>query len=119
MANNKNKIPSVLAEAGDSRDGTAILCNDPSGLCLGHEGAPLPNPGAYTNLIQLAAQLQPEDALITIETESSAIFVKSYDGHAVAVQVPSTAGTPSSDSTTADTLAENNRPDRDTSESHA
>jgi hypothetical protein len=85
--------------SGDRRVG-GILCNDRSGLCLSSAGAiDSSNSGVYTNLVRLATQLQQQGKatdstpLITIETYSSAIIVKEYDGHAVALKVPSASPT--------------------------
>ena len=93
--------------------GFGLLCNDPSGLCLSATGAflmddskskqlqsvdDMASSGVYTSLTKLAQQLQTPDAgnpaasmapLITIETDSCNILVKEYDGHAIAMKVPS------------------------------
>jgi Ragulator complex protein LAMTOR5 len=84
---------SVLLAAGDTREGTGILANDPLGLCIGSEGHVVAdaNSGVFTSMIRLASQLQNGAAvapLITIETEDSTILVKAYDGNAVALKVP-------------------------------
>lgn len=52
--------------------------------------------GTYTSLVRLASQLYPQqeggmstDApIVKIETDSSSILVKEYDGHTVAMKVP-------------------------------
>lgn len=83
--------------AGDRQGVGGILCNDTSGLCLSSDGAiESANSGVYTNLVRLAAQLQQGEAtdaapLITIETDSAAVIVKEYHGHAVALKVPTTS----------------------------
>ncbi|EEC50855.1 predicted protein [Phaeodactylum tricornutum CCAP 1055/1] len=87
--------------SGDRAHVGGLLCNDPAGLCLATRGnMGNEDSGTYTNLVRLASQLQPDSKesssdgaiyaapLITIETESSAILVKEYDGHAVAIRVP-------------------------------
>jgi hypothetical protein len=83
---------------GDRQGLGGILCNDPSGLCLSSKGEiDHSNSGVYTNLVRLASQLRQQGEatdsapLITIETDSSALLVKEYDGHAVALRVPSTS----------------------------
>lgn len=78
-----------------------ILCNDPQGLCVAAQGAPLAsmaNAGVYTNLVRLASKLQKGEAtqqvaapLISLETADRAILVKDYAGYVVAVQVPKTS----------------------------
>jgi len=68
------------------------LVNDRSGLCLRSSGDIDPdNAGVYTNITRLASKLKPDESapLVTIEMEDSALLVKEYDGHAVAVRVPS------------------------------
>lgn len=88
-----------MTNTKDNNSVMTIVCNDPSGLCLGGEAPP--DSGVYTNLIQLAAQLSKQEETeqqqmpprITIESESATIFVKSYDGHAVAVRLPTAAAT--------------------------
>lgn len=91
---------SNASTAAASIDG--ILCNDPSGLCLMSKGTMKDNEdsGAYTSLARLASQLSflqqqqvtnmsnGESPLITIETDTSRILIKEYDGHAVAMKVP-------------------------------
>lgn len=100
-----NKVVESLM-SGDRSQVGGILCNDASGLCLMSEGDVQGPPGIYTNLVRLASQLSPQEEgstpLITLESESSAIFVKEYDGRAVAIQVPSAdkAGARSPDSQT-------------------
>jgi Ragulator complex protein LAMTOR5 len=92
MSNGGTKL-SVLLAAGDTREGTGILANDPLGLCIGSEGHVVDeaNSGVFTSMLRLASQLQNGAAvapLITIETDDSTILVKAYDGNAVAVKVP-------------------------------
>jgi Ragulator complex protein LAMTOR5 len=92
MSNGGPKL-SVLLAAGDTREGTGILANDPLGLCIGSEGHVVDEAtsGVFTSMIRLASQLQNGSAvapLITIETEDSTILVKAYDGNAVALKVP-------------------------------
>lgn len=89
-----------------SSDVGGILCNDPSGLLLGSRGSlhveSANDSGTYTNLVKLAAKLKDPSGqssvspLITIETEDSAILVKEYDGHAVAMRVPRGTDSPES-----------------------
>jgi len=73
---------------------SGALCNDPSGLCLGSRGAiDSSKSGIYTSLVRLAAQIDHggdtnDVPLITIETQDSAVLVKEYDGHTVALRVP-------------------------------
>lgn len=108
MSNNKQNrkpqsqpsTPLVDSLVSGDREGVGgILCNDASGLCLSSTGAiDSSHSGIYTNLVRLAAQLQHGEAtdtapLITIETDQAAILVKEYDGHAVAVRVPSSSAT--------------------------
>mmetsp|Transcript_7235 Transcript_7235/g.10222 ORF Transcript_7235/g.10222 Transcript_7235/m.10222 type:complete len:145 (-) Transcript_7235:115-549(-) len=81
--------------SGSATTGGA-LCNDPSGLCLGSRGAiDSSKSGIYTSLVRLAAQIDHggdtnDVPLITIETKDSAVLVKEYDGHTVALRVPVT-----------------------------
>jgi hypothetical protein len=64
--------------------------------------------GVYTSLVRLASQLSPQQQatmnnetipapLITIETDTTSILVKEYDGRTVAMKVPNS--TNSSDQT--------------------
>jgi hypothetical protein len=64
--------------------------------------------GVYTSLVRLASQLTPQQEasmnnesppapLITVETDTTSILVKEYDGHTVAMRVP--YSTKSSDQT--------------------
>jgi Ragulator complex protein LAMTOR5 len=99
--------------SGDREGVGGILCNDSSGLCLASRGTMMGetgNSGVYTSLVRLASQLHQQgdsngDAtpLITIETEKSAVLVKEYDGHVIAVRVPSVA-TPEGTATSEDRL---------------
>jgi hypothetical protein len=91
-------VESLLS--GDSATIDGILCNDPSGLCLISKGNMNceNESGAYTNLVRLASQLHPqqqaamnEAPLITIESDSTSILVKEYDGHTVAMKAPKTS----------------------------
>lgn len=82
--------------SGDREGVGGILCNDPSGLCLASKGSiDASNSGVYTSLVRLASQLKNKgeatdsSPLITIECDTSAILVKEYDGHTVALRVPS------------------------------
>ena len=87
---------SHLAAAGDTREGTGLLCTDSSGLWLNSEGVLAHNAdeasGIFTNLTRLASQLKAGGGavpLITIETDESSTLVKAYDGgHTVALTVP-------------------------------
>jgi len=85
-------VDSIIS--GDRQGG--ILCNDPSGLCVASQNLDVSQSGVYTSLLRLASQLQQQgeatdsSPLITIETDTSAILVKEYDGHAVALRVPAT-----------------------------
>lgn len=87
--------------AGDKAELDGISCNDPNGLCLLSKGdmKSANDSGTYTTLVRLASQLQThvEAALIVIETKSSNILVKDYDGHAVAMKVPRTAANDETD----------------------
>ena len=67
----------------------SVVCNDSNGLCLFQKGS-LPATNNFTSLVRLANQLNSSEAqpLITIETPDSAILIKEYEGHTVAVQVP-------------------------------
>jgi hypothetical protein len=95
----RNSTPLVNSLVSGDRQGVGgILCNDSSGLCLSSKGEiDSSNSGVYTNLVRLASQLQQQGEatdsapLITIETDDSALLVKEYDGHAVALRVPSTS----------------------------
>lgn len=86
----------MLVAAGDAREGTGILCNDKMGLCIASEGVfacDEANSGVFTSMVRLASQLQGaanSSPLITIETDDASILVKAYDGHAVALRVPTT-----------------------------
>ena len=68
-----------------------IICNDPSGLCVAASGdMDQKTSGVYTSLLKLASKLEDEPPkAIVIETTSSTIHVKEYEGHVVAVKVPS------------------------------
>jgi hypothetical protein len=99
---NSGNKRSVLMGAGDTREGTGILCNDPMGLCIAAEGAmsdEAKNAGVFTSMVRLASQLQgaagssttAAPPLITIETDEATILVKAYDGHTVALRVPAAA----------------------------
>jgi hypothetical protein len=93
MSNGKQ---SHLVAAGDTREGTGLLCTDSSGLLLDSEGVLAENAdkaaGIFSNLTRLASLLQAGGGtvpLITIETDESSTVVKSYDGgHTVALTVP-------------------------------
>ena len=81
--------------SGDRADVGGILCNDPNGLCLVSKGNMNSDEsgGVYTSLARLASQLSPHNEslpapLVTIETESTSILVKEYNGHTVAMKVP-------------------------------
>jgi hypothetical protein len=95
----RSRTPLVNSLVSGDRQGVGgILCNDSSGLCLSSKGEiDSSNSGVYTNLVRLASQLQQQGEatdsapLITIETDASALLVKEYDGHAVALRVPSTS----------------------------
>lgn len=84
-------VDSLITGSGRSKVG-GVLCNDVNGLCLVSEGAMRGDPGVYTNLVRLASQLSPQDQgnmpLITLESQSSAVLLKEYDGRTVAIQVP-------------------------------
>lgn len=116
--------------------GFGLLCNDRSGLCLSATGAfltdnakskqlqsldDMASSGVYTSLTKLAQQLQTPDAgnpaasmapLITIETDDFNVLVKEYDGHAIALKVPSAppaaSGTPGGSTNTATGSATSN-----------
>jgi hypothetical protein len=115
MSNNRGQASS-LAESlltGERAGVGGFLCNDPNGLCLVAKGKMMTNDptnsnsGVYTSLVRLASQLQEHQlqrpsvikestthnsssTLITIETDTTAILVKEYDGYAVAMRVPRT-----------------------------
>jgi hypothetical protein len=91
--------PLVNSLVNGDREGVGgFLCNDPSGLCLISKGNMScgNESGVYTSLVRLASQLSPNQQanannappLVTIETDSTSILVKEYDGHTVAVTVP-------------------------------
>jgi len=89
---------------GDRAEIEGISCNDPSGLCLLSKGnmTSANDSGTYTTLVRLASQIQTQQGnvevpLITIETKSSSIMVKEYDGHAVAMKVPRTVANDETD----------------------
>jgi len=97
-----NGKKSVLAEAGDKREGTGLLCTDAAGLCLAAEGVSTQGAdqaaGVYSSMMRLASQLQggggsagASNPIITIETDETSTLVKSYDGHTVALTVPNAA----------------------------
>jgi Ragulator complex protein LAMTOR5 len=69
------------------------LCNDESGFCLEARGSlDSRTSGVYTSLVRLASQLEGQIEgvpLITIESGKGNIMVKEFDGHAVAVRIPS------------------------------
>ena len=88
-----------------------MIVNDLNGMCMGstisdHKMAAnadtIKNSGIYTSLLSLASKLKPSDGdtstsnttgteegskRIIIETTSKQIFIKEYDGHAVALHV--------------------------------
>ena len=87
--------------SGERADVGGIMCNDPNGLCLVSKGKMDgdKDSGVYTSLARLASQLSPQQhatinnesppaPLITIETDTTSILVKEYDGHTVAMKVP-------------------------------
>jgi hypothetical protein len=74
--------------SGEVEQVESILCNDPTGLLLASRGD-IEKSGVYTNLIRLASQLGVEgDPLITIDCDDATLLIKEYDGHAIAVRVP-------------------------------
>ena len=114
----KKTSPLVERLVSGDRAGSmgGIQCNDPNGLAL-HVRGNMNGSGVYTNLVRLASQLQPTGAststtkggggggqptshdgtnttgthpppLITIETDTTSILIKEYDGHTVAIRVP-------------------------------
>ncbi len=107
----RTKQMSPLVESlisGERADVGGIMCNDPNGLCLISKGASMNSDndgsGVYTSLVRLASQLSPHQRrqenenpqpppLITIETDSTSILVKEYDGHTVALKVPNSTKT--------------------------
>lgn len=97
MGSNGGTGLSVLAAAGDTRSETGLVLNDPLGLFIASEGrVDTTNTGVYTSLVRLASQLHgaadtAQQPLITIETDDATILVKAYDGHTVALRVPSGA----------------------------
>ena len=99
----QNKIVDSLIQGGERSRVGGVLCNDGSGLCLISKGALQgSDPGLYTNLVRLASQLSPQASeagqgmtatsvpLITVESKSSSVLIKEYDGRTVAIQVPTT-----------------------------
>eukprot|EP00934_Nitzschia_sp_Nitz4_P008948 Nitzschia sp. Nitz4//scaffold178_size73299//26025//26339//NITZ4_005701-RA/size73299-processed-gene-0.4-mRNA-1//1//CDS//3329539128//8938//frame0 len=90
--------------SGDRSEIGGILCNDVNGLCLVSKGnmSAQANSGVYSNMVRLASQLSPNQSsadannapLITIECDTSTFLVKDYNGHAVALRVPSTSDAP-------------------------
>jgi Ragulator complex protein LAMTOR5 len=123
--NGSTKRSVLVVTAGDTREGTGILCNDPMGLCIASEGASVVmscsnttvdeaaaavHAGVFTSMVRLASQLQggnssassaQQQPLITIETDDASILVKSYDGYTVALKVPAPALVSGSSSTPA------------------
>jgi len=94
-------VQSLLS--GDREGVGGAICNDRNGLCLGSRGAMnASTSGVFTSLVKLASQLDPgsEPPLITIETDKTALLVKEYDGHAVALRVPVTDTAASSGTST-------------------
>ena len=87
---------------GDRAGVGGILCNTPDGLCLTSRGnMDQEKSGIFTNLVRLSWQLSaatkggaPNERgngkpLIAIEMDSTSILIKEYDGHTVAMRVPS------------------------------
>lgn len=86
--------------SGDRADVGGVLCNDVAGMCLLSHGHMKSNSesGVYTSLVRLASQLSPLQResvnsnqpvpLVTIECDATAVLVKEYDGHTVALRVP-------------------------------
>uniref|UniRef100_A0A7S2AAI1 Late endosomal/lysosomal adaptor and MAPK and MTOR activator 5 n=1 Tax=Trieres chinensis TaxID=1514140 RepID=A0A7S2AAI1_TRICV len=74
------------------RPASGVLCNDPSGLCLGSRGSvDVSKSGAYTSIVRLASQLCGVDApLVSIETDKASTLVKEYNGYVVALRTPVT-----------------------------
>lgn len=96
-APNGGLVQSLLSEKSKGIGGA--ICNDRNGSCLAAKGAVAASTsGVFTSLTKLASQINPgsDPPLITIETDKAALLVKEYDGHAVALRVPVTAGTGSS-----------------------
>ena len=93
-------MDTLIRREGRSKEG-GVLCNDANGLCLISEGGMQGenNSGVYSSLVKMASQLSPQSQaihnapLITLESQSSAVLIKEYDGRTVAIQVPSTQGT--------------------------
>lgn len=98
--------------SGDRAGVGGILCNDSNGLCLVSKGNMNSDneSGVYTSLVRLASQLtpyqqasmnneNPPSPLITVETNSTSILVKEYDGHTVAIKVGRTDSSKPGDQT--------------------
>ena len=85
---------------------SALIVNDPDGLCLGstHPSVETSAAGVYTSLLTLAAKMKSTDGeqqqppkSILIETSSKNIFIKQVEGHAVAFHVTKEDSTESGD----------------------
>lgn len=78
---------SGLVDATDEVIGVA--CNDMNGLCLGAKGeVNRAKSGFLTSIVRRASQLDGnslDSPMVVIESESSTILVKEYDGLTVAV----------------------------------
>lgn len=78
------------------RPSSGVLCNDPSGLCLGFRGSvDSTKSGIYGSIARLAAQLDGSNGgvdvpLVSVETNKAATLIKEYDGHAVVLRTPVT-----------------------------
>mmetsp|Transcript_54468 Transcript_54468/g.162771 ORF Transcript_54468/g.162771 Transcript_54468/m.162771 type:complete len:111 (-) Transcript_54468:163-495(-) len=88
----KTQTEAILA----GRPSSGVLCNDPSGLCLGFRGSvDSSESGTYTSIARLAAQLDGSNGgvdvpLVSVETDKAATLIKEYDGHAVVLRTPVT-----------------------------
>eukprot|EP00567_Pseudictyota_dubia_P003805 CAMPEP_0197446384 /NCGR_PEP_ID=MMETSP1175-20131217/11349_1 /TAXON_ID=1003142 /ORGANISM="Triceratium dubium, Strain CCMP147" /LENGTH=110 /DNA_ID=CAMNT_0042977491 /DNA_START=43 /DNA_END=375 /DNA_ORIENTATION=- len=92
MSNSTDKTQTEAILAG--RPSSGVLCNDPSGLCLGFRGSvDSSKSGTYTSIARLAAQLDGSNGgvdipLVSVETDKAATLIKEYDGHAVVLRTP-------------------------------
>ena len=78
-----------------------ILVNDPNGLCLKATDPKMQSKaGVYTALVKLASLLDKKPKII-IETKTNRTHVKEYEGHTVAMKIPTKGGETDNPSTTA------------------
>ena len=83
-------MESLLSGIVDSSDEvTGVVCNDVNGLCLGAKGqVNREKSGFLTSVARRASQLEVDSLdtpMVVIESQTSSILVKEYDGLTVAV----------------------------------